>query len=195
MIEHLFCFVNGRALVWCLFHAPESDRIDPEDRRNNSARPGVSDAGQTDCAPGGSRPLLAADDLRLVRRPGPAARGIRAQGPRGPVAIVRRGLAHCSGVRIERPGRASRPGPGGSASGQNWRISARVVFGRDRDRFGPRFEARAPDSCTWKRPGSPIRPQTVSTSHPALHPLIFVRNVALERRGGSILPVYQRPWW
>lgn len=63
MIEHMFCFVNGRALVWCLFYAPESDRIDPEDRRNNSAGPGVSDAGQTDCAPGGSRPLLAADDL------------------------------------------------------------------------------------------------------------------------------------
>jgi hypothetical protein len=164
MIEHLFCFVNGRGLVRRSFWTPESDRMDP---KIDATIPPVP-ASQMQARPIARLGVRDRSWRRTTLTVGsptrPCCSGIRAQGPRGPVASVRRGLAHCSGVRIERPAaRASSPGPGVEP-----RRSGRAEIGTD---SGLVFEARAPDSCTGKPRGAPIRPQTVSTSHPSTTPV------------------------
>ena len=54
MIEQMFCM--------CQCRGPAADPQLAEIRRNKSRGAGVFDAGQIDCVPGGSRPLLAATD-------------------------------------------------------------------------------------------------------------------------------------
>ncbi len=79
MIEHMFCSCQPRGPG----SRPVISRKSGSAARNISDGPGVIDAGQIGCVPGGSRPLLAATDPSVGPPTRPAARA-RAQEPTRP---------------------------------------------------------------------------------------------------------------
>ena len=163
MIEHLFCFVKGPGSRNRLSAAPgrapgrkrDEPRTSPEptaDHPLNPAEIGPRITKQSDpfrrlkCRPDvlrawGFATALGGGQPERVVLADPAGARMRAQGPRGPVASVRRGLAHCSdpvewaGPRsvaaLRGPRSVARAPWPRSEARQNRRISAPVVLGRN----------------------------------------------------------------
>jgi hypothetical protein len=113
MIEHMFCSCQPRGPG----SRPVISRKSGSAARNISDGPGVIDAGQIGCVPGGSRPLLAATDPSVGPPTRPAARA-RAQEPTRPRRQRATGPRSLVATRLGSTIVASRPG-GGHAR-QSW---------------------------------------------------------------------------